>query len=57
VTTAGEVADVEIINAEPESIFIDSVTRAAEQWRFEPATENGQPVEKRIVMRLSFNLE
>ena len=57
VTTAGEVTSIEITATEPETIFNASATRAVEQWLFEPATEDGQAVEKRVVMRLSFNLE
>jgi len=57
VTTAGEVANVEISASEPATVFNAAATRAVEQWRFEPATEDGQPIEKRIAMRLSFNLE
>ncbi|MCH7853437.1 MAG: TonB family protein [Proteobacteria bacterium] len=57
VTTAGDVTRVEITATEPETIFNASATRAVEQWLFEPATEDGQAVEKRVVMRLSFNLE
>jgi len=57
VTTLGEVANVEISATEPEMIFDAAATRAVEQWRFEPATEDGQPIEKRVAMRLSFNLQ
>jgi protein TonB len=57
VTTNGEVADIEIMDAEPRTMFNDAATKALEQWRFEPALRNGQPVEKRIALRLSFNLQ
>ena len=57
VTTAGDVTRVEITASEPETTFNASATRAVEQWLFEPATEDGQAVEKRVAMRLSFNLE
>jgi protein TonB len=57
VTTAGEVAEIEVLNAEPETIFDKAAMRAVEQWRFEPATEDDVPVEKRIALRLSFNLQ
>ncbi len=57
VTTAGEVADIEIMASEPQTTFHAAATKALEQWRFEPATESGQPVEKRIALRMSFNLQ
>jgi TonB family protein len=57
VTTSGEVADIEVMATEPGTIFNDAATTALEQWRFEPAMQDGQPVEKRIALRLSFNLQ
>ncbi len=57
VTTSGEVAEIEILNAEPENIFDKAATRAVAQWLFEPATEDNVPIEKRIALRLSFNLQ
>ena len=57
VTTGGEVADIDVTQSEPETTFNEAAIKAVEQWRFEPATENGLPIEKRIALRLSFNLE
>ena len=57
VTATGEVANIEIMNAEPAETFDDAVKTAVGQWRFEPSTKDGLAVDKRIAMRLSFNLE
>lgn len=53
----GNVADIEIVNSLPSTVFNDSAQSAVEQWRFEPVVENGRGVAKRVAVRLSFNLE
>lgn len=44
VTATGEVADVRIAEAEPRRLFDKSAIEAASQFRFEPATQNGEAV-------------
>ena len=57
VTTTGEVANIQITGAEPETMFNDEAVTAVEQWRFDPVVENGVKVEKRVAVRMSFNLQ
>lgn len=53
----GTVADIEIRDSDPGSIFDTAAIRAIEKWEFEPVTENGAIVEKRAGVRLMFALE
>lgn len=57
VTTAGEVADIEVRESDPSDVFDDAAVTAIGQWEFEPAMENGVPVSKRVAVRMSFNLQ
>jgi len=49
----GAVRDVTVRESAGE-IFDDSVTRAVQEWRYEPATKNGAPVRMRWVQRFRF---
>jgi len=53
----GTVTDLRILDSTPGSIFDDAALEAVAEWRFAPAMENGQPVERRTVVRLAFDLE
>lgn len=53
----GEVTHIEVIDTEPPKTFSGAAVRAAEQWRFEPETLDGRPVEKRVTIRMVFSLE
>lgn len=44
VTAIGEVADLRIAEAEPDRLFDKSAIEAASQFRFEPATQDGEAV-------------
>lgn len=57
VTTQGDVTSVEILDSNPGDVFNDAATEAIAQWRFEPEIERGAPVERRVAVRLSFDLE
>lgn len=57
VTAGGEVANVAITDAEPEGVFEDPVRDAITQWRFQPATRDGEPVEQRVRHRFDFSLD
>jgi protein TonB len=57
VDRAGLVKDIAIRDSQPGETFIASATRAVEKWEFEPVIENGQPVEKRVGVRMMFALE
>jgi TonB family protein len=57
VTTQGDVVGVEIMDSSPGDVFSDAATEAIAQWRFEPPVDDGVPVERRVAVRLSFDLE
>ena len=53
----GTVHNVEIIESSPGTVFDEAATKAVSQWRFDPVVENGDPVEKRAAVRMTFSLE
>jgi TonB family protein len=55
VTPKGTVADAEVRSSSPEEVFDDAAIKAVKQWRFEPATKDGQPVATRTMIRLKFD--
>ena len=55
VTPKGTVADAEVRSSSPENVFDDAALRAVKQWRFEPATKDGQSVATRTMIRLKFD--
>jgi TonB family protein len=57
VTTDGSVTGIEVMNSDPADIFDDSASNAVSEWRFEPPMQNGMPVERRVAVRMMFNLE
>ncbi len=57
VSREGSVHSIEIIESTPGSVFDDSATKAISQWRFEPVVENGVTVERRVAVRMMFNLQ
>jgi len=54
VTPKGTVTDAEVRSSSPEGVFDDAAIKAVKQWRFEPATKDGQPVAARSMIRLKF---
>jgi TonB family protein len=52
----GFVQDVEIVES-PAGAFSEAATEALEQWTFEPATLNGDPVAVSYIVTLMFRLE
>lgn len=56
VTRRGAVSNVAITESEPEGVFEEAVRDAIRRWEFEPATENGQPVDQRVRHRFDFNM-
>ncbi len=57
VSTNGTVMDVGARASEPGDLFVDSATRAVEQWEFEPVLSDGIVVEKRASVRMMFSLD
>lgn len=55
VTTAGNTTKIEVLkglNAEEDR----TAAEAVQQWRFEPGTRNGQPVNVRVRVEINFHL-
>ncbi len=57
VTRAGSVADVEVMDSTPGTVFDNAAVDAVSKWRFEPVVENGRPMPKRVAVRMSFTLQ
>ena len=57
ITPSGETSDIEVRDAEPESIFNQAAIDAVEQWEFQPVEYRGQIISQRAGARLSFKLE
>jgi protein TonB len=50
------VRDIAVVRAQPTRVFDREAVRAMQQWSFEPALRNGQPVEVRARRRIQFQL-
>lgn len=58
VTKTGDVANIEIVESEPQGYFEDAVIEAVEKYKFQPRIVNGDSVDtKGIVKRLVFKLQ
>jgi|GEM_PF-546396 len=57
VHTDGTVTDVTVRDAKPRGVFDQAAINAIQQWKFQPAMENGKPVRKRAVQTLKFELD
>lgn len=51
ITTTGDVADIEIVEASPEGWFERAVKDAVEKYKFQPRIRKGQPVQANGVQR------
>jgi len=52
----GRVGWVRVLRAEPAGYFEQAATEGVRRWRFTPATQDGQPVECRMLTRVRFAL-
>jgi protein TonB len=52
----GSVADPEVLQSEPPRLFDRNAIRAILRWKFKPRIVDGQPVARRAVQRIDFNL-
>jgi TonB family protein len=50
----GKTRDIEVVESEPPGLFEPAAVKAVEKWRFEPALEDGLPVERRTQVKLVF---
>ena len=57
VNTKGLVEKVQIIEAEPENVFNQSVIRCLSAWRFSPGVYEGEPVNTLVGTTIKFELE
>ena len=53
----GIVADINVINAQPQSVFEVSAVEALSKWRFQPVQRDGVAVEQRARLRMRFTIE
>jgi protein TonB len=52
----GRVTDVQVVRAQPARVFDREAISAMQQWTFEPALRDGQPVSSRGARRMEFQL-
>ena len=52
----GSVADVQVEDSAPAGVFEAATLEAARQWRFEPALEQGKPVQARVRVPVEFEI-
>jgi len=57
ISEAGNVEDVEIIEAKPEEIFNLKADNTIRRWKFEPATYNGKKVKVWAMQKMVFKLD
>lgn len=57
VTATGQTANIEVIQAEPESIFDRAAVEAVGRWTFQPREFRGRTLNQRASARLVFRLE
>ncbi len=57
VNEQGQVGQVQVVAAEPEGIFEQSVIRCVSAWRFRPPTVEGIPVKTWVATKIRFELE
>ncbi|NNC77152.1 MAG: TonB family protein, partial [Woeseiaceae bacterium] len=57
VSTDGSTSNIEVIDSDPGTVFVNAATKAIERWEFEPVVENGELVEKRAGVRMMFAIE
>lgn len=57
VTASGQTADIEVIQAEPETLFNRAAVDAVERWTFQPREFRGQFINQRASARLAFRLQ
>lgn len=57
VNEQGLVQDISILEAEPQTLFNDSVIQCLSAWRFKPGRVGGEPVRTRVSTRIRFELK
>jgi len=57
VNREGAVSDLQILRADPDGIFEESVRKAVDTWRFTPGMKNGRPVATWMRTTINFEIE
>lgn len=57
ITENGRVADIVVLEAVPETIFVDSAVHALSNWLFKPATSHGVAIARRAAQTIEFHLD
>lgn len=57
VDSTGTVQTLEILKADPEGIFEDSVRQAVTRWKFQPGRKDGKAVKTWMVTTITFELD
>ncbi len=53
----GQVADVEVLNAEPRRVFNAAATKAVRKWRFFPKEVDGQAISYQVTQTIEFKID
>ncbi|WP_430391355.1 energy transducer TonB [Dyella sp. 20L07] len=56
ITPEGNVDDVKVIDAEPRHVFDRAAVEAVSRWKYQPATQDGSPVQSQDKRRIVFKL-
>lgn len=57
ITRQGTVADIEVMESEPEGLFESAARKALSKWKFRPKMDAGRAVEQWARVRINFDLE
>lgn len=58
IDTAGQVQDVQVVNAEPRRIFDKAAVQALKRWKYRPKVVDGKAIAQTgLAVRLDFNLD
>lgn len=56
ITEQGDVTEIEVVQAEPRGVFDRAAMEAVSSWQYQPFTENGKAVAKRVSQAVEFRL-
>lgn len=56
ITSSGDVADVKVIDAQPRHVFDRAAVDAVSRWKYQPATQDGNPIASNKRQRIEFKL-
>ncbi|TBR40338.1 MULTISPECIES: energy transducer TonB [Dyella] len=56
ITASGDVSDVKVLDAQPRHVFDRAAVDAVSRWKYQPATQDGNPVVSNKRQRIEFKL-